>query len=336
MCQMKSRSLPVLAFAIACSMVSPAHARAQETTGCLDSQVWFDTGTLEKIVRHPEAVIEEGGSFWENEKPLYYTQVWAEAVNVGIPYIRWWQQVGALAELSEEERSRHPLLVMTDSIVNTQDAFLARAIPTVCSFLPEGMDISIPVYFVAFVPPRSFVSGGVVINVSARYWKGNVQNIFNNLTHEIFHVGYSHTRPGRTEAPFDDEALYKMLEQLQNEGTATYVGYRAASDFPAPDELDYQLLENPDDVARLFGEVNALFEAVGVVTDEELQRRSWRTGVTARGYYIVGAYMAQTIDSELGRDALIGTLEAGPATFVNLYNSLATHDRKILVDWTTP
>ena len=114
------------------------------------------------------------------------------------------------------------------------------------------------------------------------------------------------------------------------------MGYRAASDFPAPDELDYQLLENPDDVTRLFGEVNALFQAVGVVSDEELQQRSWRSGVTARGYYIVGAYMAQTIDSELGRDALIGTLETGPASFVTLYNSLAAEERKILVRWTTP
>jgi hypothetical protein len=326
----------VLAATIGCSIVAPANAPGQETTDCLESEVWFDTGTLEKIVRHPEAVMEEGGSFWQNEKPLHYTQVWAEAVNVGIPYIRWWQRVGELTELSEEERNQHPLLLMTDSIVNTQDEFLARAISLVCSFLPEGMDISIPVYFVAFVPPRSFVSGGVVINVSARYWKGDVQNIFNNLTHEIFHVGYSHTRPGRTEAPLDDEALYGMLDQLQNEGTATYVGYRAASDFPAPDELDYQLLENTDDVTRLFGEINSLFQAVGTISEEELQRRSWRSGVTERGYYIVGAYMARTIDGELGRDALIGTLEAGPVSFVSLYNSLAVDDRRILVRWATP
>ena len=180
------------------------------------------------------------------------------------------------------------------------------------------------------------MSGGVVINVSANYWNGDVRNIYNNLTHEIFHVGYSHTRPNRTESPLENEQLYQMLDALQNEGTATYVGYRASSLFPAPDEVDYQLLTNSKDVTRLFGEINDLFEQVGVVTDEDLQQLSWRTGVTRRGYYIVGARMAQIIETQLGREALIGSLADGPVSFVKLYNSLVTENRRISVPWTQP
>jgi len=324
---MRLPSSVLLALTLASPPGNPAGA--QETARCLNSLVEFETGTLERIVREPESVIEEGGSFWQNEEPMRYTQIWAEAVNVRIPYMRWWAQVGALSELTPEERRTHPLLVMTDSIIAVQGDFLAEAIPHVCSFLPDTIDISIPVYFTAYVPPRSFVSGGVVINVSATYWKGNVENILNNLTHEIFHVGYSHTRPQRTEPALENEQLYGMLDALQNEGTATYVGYLANPTFPAPDEVDYRLLEDPEDVTRLLAEVNALFAQVGVVSDEELQRLSWRKGVTDRGYYIVGAHMARTIDSRCGRDALKKTLTDGPVAFVTLYNSLVPEDRRI-------
>jgi hypothetical protein len=304
-------------------------APAQEAARCLDSKLFLETGTLEKIVRHPEAVIEEGGAFWENEPAMVHVKGWSEGTGVRIPYMRWWTRVGQMAELSEEERSDHPLLLMTDSIVAMKDDFLINAVPHLCSFLPEHIDFSIPVYFTAFVPPRSFVSGGIVINVSASYWKENVENILNNLTHEIFHVGYSHMRRERTEVALEDEQLYGMLDYLQNEGMATYVGYEAVSLFPAPDEVDYHLLEDPKDVTRLLEEVNNLFAAVGTVSGEELQRLSWRKGVTDRGYYIVGAHMAQTIDSNLGRAALIGTIAEGPLSFVRTYNSLVSSDMRV-------
>lgn len=324
---MRSRIILMSLLAIASGL--PLPGAAQDTSHCLESKVVFETNTLEKIVRYPEDVIKEGGSFWKNEKAMVYTQAWSEGTNVRINYMRWWSRVGRMKELSAEERSQHPLLRMTDSIIAVQDDFLAEAVPHLCTFLPEDLDVSIPVYFTAFIPPRSFVSGGIVINVSASYWKGNVENILNNLTHEMFHVGYSHMRRERTEIALADEQLYDMLDALQNEGTATYVGYTAASLFPAPDEVDYRLLEDPKDVNRLLEEVNGLFAKVGTVSDEELQRLAWRKGVTDRGYYIVGAHMARTIDSRLGRAALIGTLSEGPLSFVTIYNSLAGSDMRV-------
>ncbi len=312
-----------------CAIAVPV--QAQNPTRCLDSSLYLETGTLEKIVRHPEAVIEAGGAFWENEPAMVHVKGWSEGTGVRIPYMRWWTRVGQMAELSEEERSHHPLLLMTDSIVAMKDDFLVQAVPHICSFLPEHIDFSIPVYFTAFVPPRSFVSGGIVINVSASYWKGNVENILNNLTHEIFHVGYSHMRRERTEIALENTQLYGMLDYLQNEGMATYVGYEALSLFPAPDEVDYRLLENPEDVTRLLGEVNDLFARVGTISDEELQRLSWQKGVTDRGYYIVGAHMAQAIDHQLGRAALIGTLSEGPLSFVATYNSLVGDEMRVTI-----
>jgi hypothetical protein len=62
---------------------------------------------------------------------------------------------------------------------------------------------------------------------------------------------------------------------------------------------------------------------------DDLRRLAWRVGVTRRGYYIVGAMMAKTIDAELGRDELIRTLAVGPVSFVQLYNSLVSEDRTV-------
>ena len=71
---MQFPSLAILTLMIASPLA--ASARAQESNPCRNSQVSFETRTLEKIVRQPELVIEEGGSFWENEKPLEYTKIW--------------------------------------------------------------------------------------------------------------------------------------------------------------------------------------------------------------------------------------------------------------------
>jgi len=108
------------------------------------------------------------------------------------------------------------------------------------------------------------------------------------------------------------------------------VGYRSNSIFHAPDEKDYLLLEDPDDVARLLRVINDLFAQVDVLSSDDLDRLTWDQGVIGRAFYVVGALMAQTIEDALGKQALIDTVSAGPINFINLYNSLANVDAKII------
>jgi hypothetical protein len=51
-------------------------------------------------------------------------------------------------------------------------------------------------------------------------------------------------------------------------------------------------------------------------------------GYHRKGFYIVGAHMAQTIENELGREALIQTVSDGYESFANTYNSIADEDMK--------
>lgn len=317
-----------LCFLAACGLGGRA-ACAEGGRACPDSRIEFDTATLEKIVREPQAVLADEEGFWENEAAQRYTRAWADNVGVRISYGKWRKQIAAFGEQDPAARRAGPLLRMTESIVTTEERFREEAIPLVCSYLPDGADLDIPVHFTAFVPPRSFVMGGIVINVSAPYWKGNADNILNNLAHELFHVGYSRQRPHRTEAAPRNEQLYGMLDSLQNEGTATWVGFQASAAFPAPDELDYGMLESADEVTRQLAELNGLFAKVGRISEERLGRLSWDKGVTRRGYYIVGAHMARTIESAQGREALVQTIAEGPASFVRRYNELVPEERQL-------
>ncbi|MGB5873179.1 MAG: DUF5700 domain-containing putative Zn-dependent protease [Bacteroidota bacterium] len=302
----------------------------QEKQDCLQPDLPFVTSALERILRDPRAVLEDEENFWKEEKAQVYTQMWADNVGFSISRPRWREGIQELADLTREERLSHPLLRMAETIIRNKDDFLVRAIPHICSYLPDSVDISVPIYFTAFVPPRAFAMGGLVLNVSASYWKGNPDNILNSLVHEVFHVGYSQLRSARSETPLAHKQLYQMLDVLHNEGYATYVAYGARDQFPAPDEVDFRMLDSPEEVRRQLGEVNAIFREVGRRSQESLQRYSWEKGVEGRAYYIAGAHMAQVIDAQLGRDALVGTLLRGPVSFVETYNTLVSAELHVL------
>ncbi len=328
-----SRASSGIVWLLIVTAACPSNALGQtpHQESCLESQIQFHTGTLERLVSDPEAVLAGEEAFWNDEPPQRYVRQWSEGTGVAISYERWRDGVRELAELPAAERRGHPLVQMAREIVEGGNTFLQEAVPFICSFLPSEASLDIGIHFTAFVPPRSFVTSEVVINVSATYWKGNVANILNNLVHEIFHVGYSRTRRERTEPRLSNGQLYEMLDALQNEGLATYVAYEAQGMFPAPDERDYPMLDDAEQVRRLRSLLNGLFTQFGVASDEQISQWAWRRGVTMRGYYVVGAHMARTIERELGRAALIGTMSEGPVSFVRTYNSLVSAQERLLV-----
>lgn len=305
----------------------------QEAGNSSNHQVIFVTTTLEKIVSSPQKVLEDEEKFWKEETVQLISQSWIDEVGVRNARERWRRKISALTELTEAERKENNLLKMTDSIKEKKAVFQEKAIPHLFSYLPVTDKIlNMPVYFTAFIPPRAFANtAGIVVDVAASYWKGNPDNIINCLIHELFHIGYSWYRPSRTEEMPEHKFLYTMLEYLQNEGLATYVGYKALPMFPAPDEKDYQLLESEEEVSKRIKEINYLFEKAGTMSNKKLKQLAWRKGVNGRAYYIAGAHMAQVVENGLGRKMLIQTINQGPISYVKVYNSLAPEDRKIFV-----
>lgn len=326
---MTAGSLPGLTILLLAG--ASASLSGQLRAACPDSVLTFDTSALERLVRQPERVLEDEEAFWEGEPAQQYVEAWAEGNGFSVSRERWRALVAEFAQLDETSRLGSPLKLATDAIIDGRDEFLSDALPHVCEFLPSQIDTGVPIYFTAFIPPRAFVTGGIVINAAAPYWRGNPDNILNALVHEIWHVGYSRLRAGRSEVPTEDARLYGILDQLQNEGTATYVAYLAQADFPAPDDTDYPRLDSGDAVDGSLASVNQILRKVGATTERRLDRLSWRVGVEDRAYYVGGAHMARTIDASLGRAELIATLTRGPRSFVEAYNSVAGAARRIEV-----
>lgn len=289
---------------------------------CLESKIVFETTTLEKIVNDPEWVLANEKQFWSEYRAQALVRKWADHNKFEISSPEWREKIQAWISLTGQEKRDHDLVRITERILEVKTEFLAKALPHDCAFLPPGVDLSVTVQFTAFVPPFAFAMEDLVINVGHKYWKGNPEHVLNLLVHEIFHVGYSFYRTLQSEKDRVDPTLYRILDNIVNEGICTYVGYLALPIFPVENERDYIMLENADRVEEKIAQTNQVLERFGEISEEDLQKLSWENGVVDRSYYVSGAHMCQVIDQQAGRQALIEVYSRGPLSIIELYNSL--------------
>ena len=312
--------------------MAAAMLRGQNSLGrCMESKVVINTGTLEKICNDPNWILENEEEFWEKERSQKLTTLWAEEIHYSIPYDKWREEIKEWARIPLDERKSHTFMKNCTKILEGKEAFLEKALPHICAYLPEHADLNVTIHFTAFIPSRAFAHEDVVMNVAAPYWNNNVDNILNALVHEISHAGYGYCRDIRTEKKLENETLYRMLDNMHNEGFCSYVAYKALPVFPAPDELDYKLTENTTDVERLLEELNIVFSKIDELPEKELRKLVMEKCIMGRGYYVVGISMCKVIEETLGKMALVSTLTEGPVSFLRLYNSLAKRARSLCI-----
>ena len=288
---------------------------------CLDSDISFNTEALEKLVYQPEWVLENQDEFWSVYPSQKYTVRWAEQVKYEIDYYAWRKTIHDWSQTPSEKRKTLDFLKNTERIIEGKKIFVEKAVPHACSFLPEEAELDIGVHFTAYIPPRAFAMGEIVINMTATYWNNNPDNILNTMVHELFHVGYSYCRDqwGKIEKSL----LFSILENIHNEGVCTYVAYKAQDIFPAPDEKDFHMLDNYEQVSFHVSEVKEILSKIGELPEDELDKLCWDKGVIGRSFYVVGAYMCKVIDEHEGREGLKRTLLEGPLVFQETYNKYA-------------
>jgi hypothetical protein len=277
----------------------------------------FNTEALEKIVYEPRWVLDNEEEFWDDYPAQRYTRDWSKAVNHEIDYSDWRQRIEDWSKSTEDERRTSNLISITETVIGARRRFTRDAIPHMLSYLPDATPLNVGVYFTAFIPARAFATRAeIVFNVAAEYWKCNPDNILNTMVHEIFHIGYGYWS-GRDE----NLSLRDMIfRDIQNEGSATYVAYAARRLFPAPDDKDFQMLEESGTVRQHLDQVNMILGSVGDKPEAAVRAWMWDIGVAGRAFYTVGAHMCRVIEEELGRDKLVSTLKSGPRVFVELYN----------------
>lgn len=297
---------------------------------CENSRVAFEASSLEVIYLHPEEILEDVDAFWTEDPAYRLVAKWHEGVGYPVPPPGWQQVIEKFAAVpAADRRSSEAMKAMTD-LVRGKDIFAERAVPHICSFLPDnGRDIGTTVYFTSVLAANAFQKDyKVVFNIAHPDWEYEASNILNNVVHEVFHVAFYRNECLMAETPYHSIEKYDVCVNLMNEGLATYVAYRAQDFYPTRYD-DYAMLEDMAEVKRLIGRLNELLAAVDDVSPDEFRQRMWSTGVQERALYIPGAHMARTIDERLGRAALVRTMGMGPRTFIRTYNTLAESGLRI-------
>ena len=307
---------------------------AAETVGAdgpsLD--VAWRADSIERLILHPEEVLADVDTFWKTDDAFQLATRWHKNTKVPADQEHFRDQLTRASRVPPESRTSDPSLILAERMVAEQQSFSDIAIPRLLAFLPDNnLQMATTIHLTAFSKAYAFMTNTqIVIDVASPKLGGTWASIMNILYHEVYHIGYGINRLLRTEEPLVDSKKYFVLDVLHNEGLSTYVAWTALDLYPHTDFDDYRMLDDEQIVRDKIRAVNSIFAQIDELSEDEFSRLSWNDGVTGRAYYVAGAHMARRIDTILGRDALVGTIEQGPRAFVSLYNTIAEDDQEII------
>jgi tetratricopeptide (TPR) repeat protein len=295
-------------------------------------KVDFEIDSIEQIILHPEEILEDIGSFLATDDAFQLSARWHENNNIPLERGQLREKLMRAAEISPEQRASNPSLALARAIKAEENRFMDTTIPHILSFLPtNSLQMETRIHLTAFTRAYAFMTNTqIVADVTSPKLGGTAESILNILLHEVYHIGYGINRLLRSEEPLVDRRKYFALDVLHNEGLATYVAWKAYDMYPYEGFDDYRMLEDADAVREKTRQVNEILSKIDTLPADEWSTLSWEEGVRNRAYYIAGAHMSRLIDEELGRSALIETIEKGPRAFVSLYNTLVDEDLKIV------
>jgi hypothetical protein len=281
------------------------------------------------LVLHPEIVFADPDAFWASDSAYRLVKQWHKISSRPIPMEQWNKWMQASKDIPVNDRAKNSQLVAAQSTMSKEKEFNERAVPYLCSFLPKDCPkITITIYFTTAIMWSGFQSGNSIVIYGANADKDNL------FIHELFHQGFAQYRQNKLCANHQDSLISNIYDNLQNEGMATYVGYKALKEFPhcRTDQLkdDYKMYENMEDVKSLLNAMNNLCKKSFTLTEKELRDSLWQIGSIDRAFYVVGCFMAKTIDEKLGRDALVETITQKSISFVRLYNSLVDESIRVM------
>lgn len=326
--------IPVMLMVIiAVGLLGSSLAVAQDSK--ITMKVNFDASTIEAIVNDPANILKAEEEFWETDSAYRLSAAWHDGA--GVPRTEdlmevWRGELRTLATMPRSERQNLPYYRLALDVNSKQEMFREKAVPHLLSFLPNlhTIKINTTVYLTAFTHAYAFSTNGqMVVSLSSSFWNNDLNKVLNLLTHELFHVGHGNSLGYAKEDPLEDSLKNEFLMTLHAEGIATYVGYTIQDMFPSVIQ-DYVMMNNPNTVREKIAHVNDIFEKADTVEAGKLRKLSWDVGVAERAYYITGGHMARTIDQNLGRAALVSTIENGPLSFIDTYNELVPKEEQIL------
>jgi hypothetical protein len=220
--------------------------------------VHFDISSIEKIFNDPQWVIDNYDQFSKDDVAYQLADAWHQASNYPKDPDFWKEQMEDLAAKTKAERLKDPGYNLAKGLYEKKDLFQKRAVAHVEGFLPNLNKIheQTTIYVTAYTVPYAFMNNGnSVLDTTSPYWKGDLNFTLNETAHELFHVGYAVNRKYRKEEALENNLKNSLVEQLHNEGLATYVGYTIQNLFPCQ-EPDQMMMDNPDAVKKKIAMIN--------------------------------------------------------------------------------
>ena len=334
---MKNRLLFIsiaLVFIVSLILSVQENQKKEEGNLFLQSKIRFDNSSLEKIVLHPESILDDPEAFWKNDPAYKLYGLWHQFASYPVDMDQWKKNLQPFIDTPENERHHNSQLLLSKKMLKEENekSFNKRAVPFLYSFLPENCPpIDATIYFTTAILTNGFQMDDDVVIYGENADKENL------FIHELFHRCQRACKTIIPEHEYDNNELDQIYLLLWIEGTATYVGYKALNEFPSVDPLlqkDYKLIEDTMSFNRLLQKLNEIFVSASKIDtnsneQNELQKRLMKTGVMDRAFYVVGYHMASIIDEKLGRNALRETLLYGPQYYIQKYNSLVDAEYKI-------
>lgn len=233
--------------------------------------------------------------------------------------------------------------LMSDTLLR-RASLLDRAVPSLehldvaaaagrsLSYLPRGTALRARLYLEIKPITNSFVFTGRDSTPSIFLYANPHQTpaqLENTIAHELHHIGLNSACPG-APLPHATPAQVMLLRFLGAFGEGQAMLAAAGSPTVNPHSVDDDTIQARwnRDVAHAPADIRELsrfFAAVldGQITSADSVQKQAFTYFGVQGpWYTVGWLMASTIERELGRDALIGSL-CEPTRFIALYNDAA-------------
>jgi hypothetical protein len=321
---------------------------------CSQYNIQFDTSSLEQIFYDPESILADPEQFLATDHAYGMFARHRDRVNDPFSQQAWLREIEGLASETLDDRMERVPFRLYELVMEYQQSFCQEVVDLVLAHLPEGTNLQITVYLTAYegsaaaytMPSEHQIAFNLshllMANTAVIHEATGLSAFFNLALHEFFHAGY-----GENMVEIDqeehrrNEIVIDIVSVLQNEGIACHISKMASKDYPTPFEVYVYLIDSELVVKYFLGEINQILadgSPPPPLGEEynDLYRRIGKIGYRRQGLYILGGYMAQQIEEQLGAEALVQTIEDGFFSFVDTYNSIVEEDMRVVYTLVEP
>lgn len=188
--------------------------------------------------------------------------------------------------------------------------------PLLQSYLPEGVELEARIYLGANLPePLSVVDGAVLVDVASPVWGEADETLWNTIVRTIYRTALTAVLP---EPAKDADALNVVLARVMKEGVLDFVAAQGRPDDEG--RLTYRIAERRRDVMDRFASIDDATRTLrGGGKGREVLRVLDKADASSPLFGVVGSTMAQVIEREQGRAALVALMVKGPEAFYQAY-----------------